>query len=405
MCLSDLSSSTGDALFNVTAMWVVYTLSGSVLATALIQVLWHLPAVLFGLHAGLLPRRYSPKRLLVSANYAAALIVGSLGTVTLVTGALHVVPVLAVVVLLNTAVVIMSPARYTLIPRLVAKRDLATVNGVLSSIQTGALLIGSALAGVMLATVGRAWGLLADALSFLISGSLMLRIGDPTPRRDVPGTIATGPPQDTSGTRIDKAKEDGVLAGLRWAFRDRFVGTFVLLMVFLNAASFVGPLYPALLKEHLHAGPGAYGFVEAAGISGVMVGGAISGPLARLAGAGRLLLAGLFVAALATGAIGLSRSVGLTAAANALLSLSMAIGAVGVGAKVQASVPDDMRARLGGILKVSGAVAIPGTTLLAGWGADIAGPSLLFVAAGLYLLGITIFAWTSRPVRESRLPG
>ena len=67
------------------------------------------------------------------------------------------------------------------------------------------------------------------------------------------------------------------------------VRAMVWLDMFINVASFLGPLYPALVSQRLHGTAAALGTIEAAGVVGGMAGGALAGAMERRLGAGHLL--------------------------------------------------------------------------------------------------------------------
>ncbi len=194
------------------------------------------------------------------------------------------------------------------------------------------------------------------------------------------------------------------LAGGWRAIADRPVmRAMVWLGVLVNVPSFLGPLYPALVEQRLQAGAAAYGAIEAAAVIGGMVGGVLAGPLERRVGAGRLLVAGWGLAGLSTLGIAASTWVSLTAVLEAVLVFGLTAGGVSMGALTVALVPEDYRGRVFGITGSLSVLAIPVSTLAAGWLADLVGVVPLFTVGGLWVLGTAGLAWSMPDVRTARI--
>lgn len=392
LATSDLTSTVGDAVFNVSAMWIVYSTTGSILTASVVQVLWQTPSALFGAFAGVMVDRGSPHRILVNANWLSALTLALLATYLLLTDSGEAVAILLVVFLLNVLVTVMSPARYVLIPRLVRTKDLASVNGLLSSIQTGGMLLGNALAGLVLVSVGRVWGFVLDSITFFV-GAILVRSIDFSGSGEVEADTGDGA----------KSVRGALSEIINWILASVVVRLFVIITLLVNISSFVGPLYPALVKERLHAGAGVYGLIEAASVVGAILGGVAAGRIERRWGAGRVFIWGIGACGLAMLGVAISQVVAITVILEIVVGLTTTTAAIGVGSVTQSLVPESMRGRLGGFVRSSGAFAVPAATLLGGWAADDLGPHYLFGINGLYMLLISGLAYCSRSLRTCRL--
>lgn len=162
-------STVGDAFFNLAAMWVVYTQSGSALQTALVQVIWQLPSILIGPLAGIWADRGDRKKIMVVTNVLSAAVVGALAATTPAGGHLSRVFVFVAVFLLNSLAMFLAPAQFSIMPEIVDRDLLATASGLFSTATGAASLLGNAMAGVVIAAVGAAWAFVVDALSFLVA--------------------------------------------------------------------------------------------------------------------------------------------------------------------------------------------------------------------------------------------
>jgi len=275
-------STLGDTFFNLAIMWIVYTQSGSALQTSLIQVVWQLDRIIIGPVAGLLADRADRKRILVVANLLAAGVVGALATLMAERGQAPSAAVFLAVFLLNGLNTVAGPARAALLPEIVERDLLATASGLFSTVGSIASLCGSALAGIVVAAVGAAWAVAGDAASFLIA-ALVVALAPLPARRHQPAPTS----DQTRSSFLWEIRD-----GWRVIMEQPVLRALVWLSMLINMAAFLGPLYPALVSQRLHGGAVALGVIEAAGVVGGIIGGAVAGPLERRVGAGPLLISG-----------------------------------------------------------------------------------------------------------------
>lgn len=386
-------SLVGDAFFNVAVMWVVYAQSGSALQTSFIQVIWHLDKIIFGPLAGLLADQTDRKHIIVVTTAVSAVVVGALAALMVARGQAPTAAIFAVVFLLNSLTTCGGPARAALMPDLVEPDLLATASGVFSTVGSVASLSGGALAGVVVATVGAAWAVAGDALSFLLA-ALAIAVAR-LPTRTSP------PPIPRGGTRLSPVGE--IRAGWAVITNQPVVRAMVWLSMLINVASFLGPLYLALVSQRLHGSAAMLGVIEAAGVAGGIVGGAVAGPLERQVRAGPLLIIGWGVAG--AGTLGLAASVWLplTAALEALVVCGLTLGGVAMGALTQALIPENYRGRVWGLTGAVAALSIPLSALSGGWLADRLGVAPLFAFGGVWILGVAAVAWSNHPLRTARI--
>lgn len=384
-------SNIGDPFFNLAVMWVIYTQSGSTLQTAIVQVLWHLSKILFGPLAGALADRWDRKRIIVITNVLAAVVVSAVATAIPAWGPLSPVVVFVAVFLLNTLTTFSSPAHFSIMPEVVGRDLLATASGLLATTRQVASLAGNALAGVVIALVGTAWALVVDACTFLFA-ALAIAVARLPVRTSLPAS---------STQRSSLLRE--IVDGWRAIVDLPIVRALVWLSVLINISSFIGPLFPALVRERLRGDATAYGTLEAMGVIGGIAGSALAGMLERRLGVGRLLVAGWGVAG--TCAIGMAASVSLplTAALETILAFGLTVGGISVGVLTQALSPENYRGRVAGITAALIAVAIPPSTLVAGWLADIVGVAPLLAVGGAWILGIAGLAWANPHVRTAHI--
>ena len=144
-----------------------------------------------------------------------------------------------------------QPARTSSIPRLVARERLPAAIALNQLNFQIASVIGPAIAGILIATVGLAGAYVVDVVTFAASFVALFRISPLPPLVDAarPGLTA-------------------IREGLRYAVNHRVIlSTFV---IDLNAMIFGMPtaLFPALALDVFHAGPPGLGLLAAAPLGG-----------------------------------------------------------------------------------------------------------------------------------------
>jgi len=237
----------GDTFFALAVMWVVYAESGSALQTALIQVVWHLSSVVFGPLAGALADRWDRKQVMVVTNVLAAATAAALAGAMVVYGRLPVPAAMLAAFFLRSLATFLTPARASLMPDVVGRDLLATATGLYATLREAASLLGNAVAGTVIAVLGAVWAVVIDALSFLVAAVCIALAPLPT-RPMLPSSDAT---------RISLARD--LRDGWRVISAHPVLRTTVWLNTLTNVTSFLGPLYPALVSQRLHADAAPWG--------------------------------------------------------------------------------------------------------------------------------------------------
>ncbi len=275
-------SIAGDQLARVALTVLVFDRTGSPLLTAAVYAITYLPWVLGGPLLGGLADRLPRRTIMIGCNTASAVLIGAM--------AIPGMPLMALCVLLFLAVLLeplFSSARSALIADVLPddRYVLASALGNLTT-QTGQV-IGFAVGGIAVGTLGASPVLLIDAGTFLVSaGLLAIRV-----RRRPAATNGNG----GSGLAGWRAQ---VVDGARLVFGDTRLRT--LLILSWLAAYYVVPegLAGPYVKEEMHGGSLGIGLVLAAQPAGVVVGGLV---LSRLIPPPRRLTLMVPLAAVALG--------------------------------------------------------------------------------------------------------
>jgi predicted MFS family arabinose efflux permease len=352
--------------------WVVLDIAGPV-QLGVVLMCFGLPRIVSGPVAGRLLERFRPRVLLAADNAARGLLIAAVPCLLwghhLVVADLY--GIAGVSALLSS---VTEVAEAALVPRLVDDGQLDAANSLLSANWELAYIVGPAVAGVIVATLGAPFALLCDAVSFAVMSVICAGL----PSLD---------PASRGATAKAKPARRNVL-GL--AILIRFPAVLVLSfcgfgMLFLDGAATV--LYPVYCRSFLHAGAAGYGILmSAAGVGallGVVTGAALAGRLPPSLRIGAVIVAGAPL-------FGLLRLAPDLLVAALLLGLAVfAWGPYAVFERtlVQRLVPDDMRSRLFGARTMISSLGFPlgsaiGGALIGGIGV----PGVILAIACSYLL-------------------
>jgi hypothetical protein len=184
-----LLSQSGTIITLIALPVLVYRISGSAPLTATVSMLEATPYVVFGLFAGALADRLDRRRLMVVADVADAILMGSV-PVAYLFDVLTVPHLLVVAFGVPAIAVFFDGANFGALPVLVGTDRIAKANAAVWSASTAAEVVLPSLIGLSLAVVHPASLLGIDAMSFAASAALVRLIGrplqDPARRRTRP---------------------------------------------------------------------------------------------------------------------------------------------------------------------------------------------------------------------------
>ena len=265
---SQILSLPGTWLQLVAEGWLVYDITGSALALGLIRFLHTIPVTLLSVFAGGLADRYDKRRLLV-VTQSIAMIVAFVLFLLAAKGNVEVWQLGCLALVLGTANAFDIPTRQSFIVDLVGKPDLMNAIALNSSVFNSARIVGPAIAGLLISTVGVAYCFLLNSISFLfvLVGYCSLRLA----RK---GKVNEG-----------EKKDRGIGAAYRVVMASpslrRLMGMTALTSVFGMAYTTLMPIFAA---DIWHVGPRGLGALLAANGGGALLG---SATLAMLSHSGR----------------------------------------------------------------------------------------------------------------------
>ncbi len=253
-----LISFSGTAMAPIAMAFGVLELTGSTVASSIVIAAPIAAQIVVLLLGGALADRTSRQRMLVLADSLA--MCAQLFIAWLFVTGLATVPALAALMLANGAARALSmPAGTGFVPQIVDRADLQAANALLGVARNSAFMLGAALAGALVATVGAGWTLAIDGISFGISALLIASL---RPNRQVALAQAS-------------LLED-VRLGWREFISHKWLWTIVLQFSLIVAAieAVFGLLGPAVARSQL-GGSVDWGIISAAFGLGTLVGGMV----------------------------------------------------------------------------------------------------------------------------------
>jgi MFS family permease len=182
-----LISQVGNWLTLVAQTLLVLELTDSGVALGLLAAAQFGPVLLFGAFAGLVADRSDKRRLLLLVQ-AFAMAQSLLLAALAFSGDPPVAAVYAVAVVGGIATAFDNPARRSFVAEIVPERDINNAVSLNSALMTGARVVGPALAGLLVTTVGFGWAFLVDGISY-IAVLIALWLMDPAQIRRAPVTL------------------------------------------------------------------------------------------------------------------------------------------------------------------------------------------------------------------------
>ena len=363
--------------------WLVYQLTGSKFLLGVVTTLGLAPLFLFSTIAGVVADRLPKRRLLIAAQ--SFMMIVFFGVAALVQFQLiEVWHLMLAATLIGTAFAVDLPTRQAFYIELVGRRDLLNAIALNSAAFNAARIVGPAVAGLIMATLGIAAWFLADGLSVVavIASLMVLRI-DHVPRAD------------REGSRWQE-----LLEGFRYVITTRRVR---ILLSLLAVTGIFGWAYvaliPAFARDVLGLAEAGYGALLSANGVGALAGALFVAGKGERRDSRRQVFGGLWLFCIAITLFALMRQ-------PVLAGLFLCISGFGLIAflstsntLIQLAVPDHLRGRVMGVWGLVFGGSLPIGSLLLGAFAERAGVVLAIVLGALVCLAFSVGVFLRLPPR------
>src|SRR5438128_7378911 len=161
-----LTSLVGTWMQTVAQSWLAYRLTGSAALLGVVGFSSQFPILILAPIAGAVADSYPRRRSMLAIQAAAMLLAFPLAALTLL-NRIQVWHVMVLAVLLGIVNAFDIPVRQSFVAEMVGRDDLINAIALNSSMMNGARVIGRAIAGILVATVGEAWCFLINGFSYL----------------------------------------------------------------------------------------------------------------------------------------------------------------------------------------------------------------------------------------------
>jgi MFS family permease len=396
--IGEAVSGLGDQFALIALPWLALVMTGSALALGSVLALMAVPRALLMLIGGVSVDRWSPRRVMLASNAIRLIAVAILGAVILA-GRSELWMLYAFALVFGVADAFFYPAQMSITPELVEADQLQQANGIVQGTAQATVLIGPAIAGLVIAalgstgstpsTAGIAAALLVDAASFLVS---LLTLWFIRPRARV---------ERPAGSVLDDIR-----AGFRYVLALPALRAMVLMSL---AANFliVGPFevgMPVIAYTRLPEGAAAFGLLISAFGGGSLVGLALAAllPKPRPDRFAYVVIGAVSLAGLGLAALPFITSTLVAGAVIAASGVALAFGNLHGMTWAQSRIAPDLMGRVMSVMIMGSVALVPVSMVIAGALVQVSLDGMLLVA-GLGMGAVCPLALLSSAVRHMGL--
>ncbi len=374
MWIGACTSSIGTWMQIVAQGWLIYRLSHSAFLLALDQFLGGIPIFLFSLIGGVVADRVERRKILLISQYI-QMFSATVLTILVATGLVHVWQILCLSFVSGFAQAFGAPAYSALIPTLVDKDDMPNAIA-LNSIQFNvAVMVGPALAGLVLGKLGEKWCFGLNALSFL------------APIVSLSIITTRFLPVKTTETMFSSLKQ-----GIQFTRKQTSMEALIVLAFCMTALGMPMRTYiPVFVKDIFHRGPETYGNLLALMGLGSILGSLSIATAGNMRRKGLVALSALFCLGASISAFALSRSVRVSGVILVLVGASMMAVFATVNSLVQLIVTNEMRGRVMSVYNFAFRGGMPLGNLLSGWLVPMFTAPVVLGVNGLLLVLLALY--------------
>lgn len=389
-------STLGDMFYAVALPWLMLSSGHTPQELGIVLAAYGVPRVGALLLGGMLSDAWKPRRVMLLADTARALLTGLLAALV-VTGHTAVWQLCTVTIPLGAFAGLFLPAYYAMSPEILDDDALQAGNALNSASIQFALLVGSGAAGVIISRLQSGFALAVDALTFVVSAITLLLMSEGW---KATGTLTADEAEQAAALKEPQFPPDITFWQLLRVWRLLQVALLVILFGNFLFNGMMEVALPTLAHNQFAAGASGYGLLMATFGGGSLLGGLLAGMLGQVRRRGMLML--ILIMALAVWYSFVPFSGGLFAAALLIGSAGLTNGILNVLAftLMQHQAPRHLLGRLMAVLMVATLGLYPFSVAIAGVLTSRLGPAILFPISGAMMLAAALFGWLQREVRK-----
>jgi len=376
---AQLISMIGDWALFAALPFFIYQITGSVLATGGMFMIQIVPPLVLGSIAGVFVDRWDRRWTMIGSTlFRGAVLVIMLG----VRSADLVWLVYLAGFLESAASQLFGPANNALLPTLVEDDQLLTANSLDALGENSARLIGPAIGGVLLASIGIQGVILFDVGSYFIAALLMYFISVPLAE-----SVLSRPPEGSTSRAIS-AFWGELVAGIKLVMHNQPLSRiFLVLGIALLGDSILTVLLVAFFQDVVGVGPTEFGMVlTVRGVAGIL-GGLVMSAVGSKFKPSHLIPFGLLMTGIGLVAMVIWPIYAISLLIMIALSVPIMAWLISSQTWIQTHAPEDYRGRVFGVYgTVSALLMLLGMAFASGLGETLGISNTLYVGGGVYIL-------------------
>jgi MFS family permease len=332
MWVGQLISVTGSQMQWVAINWHVYLLTRSALALGSVGLVRVIPIILCSLLGGVVADAVDRKRLILATQLVMLMSAGVLSLFT-ASGMQTIWPIYLLTAISSAAVAFEAPARQALLPALVPPEDFQNAVSLYLIVFHVSMIVGPAIAGLLLGSHSPALIYAINAASFLavICALLMIR--------------ASGR-ANASGEEASRVSFSALSEGLSFVWRTPVIVQTMTLDFIATFFASATALLPIFAMEILHVGARGLGILAAAPAVGSVLTALVMARLGTLRRQGAIVIGAVAIYGTATIMFGLSRIFWLSLLCLSITGAADTVSTVLRQTIRQLSTPNNLRGRM-----------------------------------------------------------
>lgn len=377
----------GTWMQNIALSWLVYRLTDSVFLLGVIGFTSNIPTFILAPFTGVLTDRFNRLRIMTLAQVFFMLQALAL-TLLVLFNLIEVWHIVALSIVFGVISAFDAPARQSLVVDLIGDpKNLGNAIALNSALFNGARLIGPAIAGITIATIGEGLSFMINTISYLavIGALLMVKI--------------------PSGSRKSSESEfrKSFSEGFQYTFRTVPIRVLILLLAVLSLFSFPFiVLLPAYAKEILHGGSETLGFLMSGLGAGALTGAIIMAARKTILGLGKVITIHVVIFGVAIIMASFVEHIMFSLVFLYFGGASMILSLAAVNTMIQSLADEDKRGRVMSFYAMALMGTMPIGNLLGGASATLIGITNTMIAGGVItILSAFWFEHNRRSMRST----
>jgi MFS family permease len=352
--------------------WHIRVLTDQPIALGGIGVARIIPLVIFSLIGGAIADVADRRKVMFLTQSSMAVIAVVLGLLTL-NGSIQLWQIYALTAIQAVALAFDMPARQALVPNLLPNKDLPNAFSMTSiAFQTGSI-IGPAISGLVIASLGLQWVYFINAISYVAVLWALIAMGK------VPQEIQVR----DSARRQRPVSLEAIAEGVRFIIGHPIILSTMLMDFVATFFSSANTLMPIIARDVLNVGPVAYGWLSAAQSIGAMIAAVVISQLNEIRRQGPIFLVSVGIFGIATVLFGMANTLRMAMLALIVVGAADSVSTIIRNTIRQLQTPDYIRGRMVSINQIFFAGGPQLGEIEAGIAAQLFGAPFAVISGGI----------------------